>query len=182
MPNAIASQSAKTRLKKIQGKLMKFSKNQRTIIQFVLVAFLVIGTIGTLIQPAQGQRDLQGFVDSIRSVEQVKQQIRQTLETADSCSVGSCANSTATLICETVAALDVQVNGKIVGGMTSVGSDGNIPISNADLELMKLIFSQCKPTNYQYWNWPMVLHVWYVPSDEVDQQVRQILGVQPRRR
>ena len=162
---------------------MRFSKNLRTIIQLVLVTLLVaIGTIGTLIQPAQGQRDLIEFVDSIKSVEQVKQQLRETFKFSDGCGVGSCINGANTSICETVAALDVQVNGKIIGEMSSFGSDGKIPISNSDLELMKLIFSQCKPTNYQYWNWPMMLHVWYSASNEVDQQVRQGLGVQPRRR
>ncbi len=161
---------------------MKFSKKRRTtIIQLVLIILLVGLGIGILIEPAPGQSDLQGFVDSIESVEQVKEDLRQTLEFREECAVGSCVNMAGTSICESVAALDVQVNGQIVGGMTSVGSEGNIPISVSDLELMKLIFSQCKPTNYQYWNYPMILHVWYVPSDEVDQQVRQGLGLSPGR-
>ncbi|HIK13005.1 MAG TPA: hypothetical protein IGS52_22565 [Oscillatoriaceae cyanobacterium M33_DOE_052] len=139
---------------------MRFSKNWRVILQLVLVALLVVvGTIGTLIKTAQGKRDLIEFIDSIKSVEQVKQQLRETFKFSDGCGVGSCINGTNTRICETVAALDVQVNGKIIGGMSSLGSDVKIPISNSDLELMKLIFSQCKPTNYQYWNWPMMLHV-----------------------
>ncbi|EAW35219.1 hypothetical protein [Lyngbya sp. PCC 8106] len=161
---------------------MRFSKNRRTtIIQLVLITLLVAIGIGILIKPAQGQSDLQEFVDSIESVEQVKEDLRQTLKFRDECGVGSCWNTTSTGICETVAALDVQINGQIIGGMSSAGSDGNIPISSSDLELMKLIFSQCKPTNYQYWNWPMMLHVLYVPSDEVDQQVRQGLGLSPRK-
>ncbi|MCT7963541.1 hypothetical protein NG791_22975 [Laspinema sp. D1] len=161
---------------------MRLSKKQRTaIIQLLLITLLVAIGIGILIEPAQGQSDLQGLVDSIESVDQVKEDLRQTLEFRDECAVGSCANMAGTSICETVAALDVQVNGQIVGGMTSVGSEGNIPISSSDLALMKLIFSQCEPTNYQYWNYPMMLHVWYVPSDEVDQQVRQGLGLLPRR-
>lgn len=160
---------------------MKVHKKRRTtFVRFVLVALLVaIGIIGILIQPAQGQRDLREVVDSIESVEQVKQQLRRTLQSRDECNVGSCWNMRSTAICETVAALDVQVNGQIVGGMTSIGV--NIPISNSDLALMELIFSQCKPTNYQYWNWPLMLHVWYSPSDEVDQQVRRGLGLPPRR-
>ena len=133
--------------------------------------------VGTWIQPALADSFLNDFVDSIQSVEQVKEILRNLLQERDRCQVGSCWNNISTSICETVAALDVQVNGQIVGGMTSVGSAGNIPISEADLELMKLIFSQCKPTNYQYWNWEMMLHVVYAPADEIGQEIRQRLGV-----
>jgi hypothetical protein len=52
-----------------------------------------------------------------------------------------------------------------------------LTISEADLDLMKLIFSQCEPTNYQYWNFGSILHVWYNPTPEVDRQVRQALEI-----
>ncbi len=135
--------------------------------------------MGVLTSSVFAETEHNEFIDSIRSVEQVKEQLRQMFQQRDECKVGSCWNNSSTIICETVAALDVQVNGQIVGGMTSVGSAGNIPISATDLELMKLIFSQCKPTNYQYWNWPMLLHVVYAPTQEVDQKIRQGLGITP---
>jgi hypothetical protein len=39
------------------------------------------------------------------------------------------------------------------------------------------IWGQCKPTNYQYWNFDRMLHVYYVPSPAIDRRVRKALGV-----
>jgi hypothetical protein len=128
------------------------------------------------------EQDLQKFVDSIESVNQVKEDLKTLLIQSDQCKVGSCFNATRTTICSTVAALDVQVNGQIIGDWKSVGSEGKIPITKPDLSLMKTIFSQCKPTNYQYWNWGTMLHVYYVPSPAIDRQVRQALGVPEKAR
>lgn len=131
--------------------------------------------------PTLAQTDLQEYVDSFRSVNQVKEEIRQLMEVREQCAVGSCWNSTSTSICEVVAALDVKVNGQIVGQMFSgeEGSPGEIPISQDDLQLMKLIFSQCQPSNYQYWNWDRMLHVLYSPSPEAEQKIRSILKLPP---
>ncbi|AFY75170.1 hypothetical protein Syn7502_03304 [Synechococcus sp. PCC 7502] len=120
-------------------------------IKFISIIALVCLGIRYYPDNANAQtRDLQKFVDSIRSVEQVKKNIGKLIVAIDNCAVGSCFNFNSTAICELVATLDVQVNGQIVGGMTSVGSAGKIPISKSDLSLMQDIFSQCKPTNYQY--------------------------------
>ncbi len=68
---------------------MRFSKKQRTtIIQLLLITLLVAVGIGMVIEPVQGQSDLQGLVDSIESVEQVKEDLRQTLKFRDECAVG----------------------------------------------------------------------------------------------
>ncbi len=128
------------------------------------------------------QRDLKQFVDSVKSVKQVKKEIALLIQAVDNCAVGSCFNFNSTAICEWVGALDTQVNGQIVGGITSVGSLGKISISPSDLDLMRDIFSQCKPTNYQYWNFESILHVYYVPKPEIDQKVRQALGLPPSKR
>jgi len=110
---------------------------------------LIIMAIAFHVAPAIAQpRDLGKFVDSIRSVDQVKKDIRELIITVDGCAVGSCYNFNSTAICELVGALDVQVNGQIIGGV--LGGSAKIPISRSDLTLMKDIFSQCKPTNYQY--------------------------------
>jgi hypothetical protein len=73
--------------------------------------------------------------------------------------------------------LESQVNGQIIGDFTSVGSQGNVAISTSDLSLMRDIFSQCKPTNYQYWNYSSMLDVYYVPKPEIDKKVRKALGI-----
>jgi hypothetical protein len=59
-----------------------------------------------------------------------------------------------------VAALDVKMNGLIIKEMKKLGKSG-LPISENDLALMKQIFQQCNPTNYQYWQSPYLLHVIY---------------------
>ncbi|MEB3295514.1 MAG: hypothetical protein VKJ24_20360 [Synechococcales bacterium] len=120
---------------------------------------------------------LEQEIKTIKSVAQVKGRLKDLIESRDTCAVGSCFNFTSTAICDQIGMLDVQVNGQIVQSMTSVGSPGAIPISKPDLDLMRQMFSQCKPTNYQYWNWDQILHVYYVPNCTVDQQVRKALGV-----
>jgi hypothetical protein len=149
-------------------------KSSRTFLLFAACGILA-STLAAWGLPALAQQDLQERVNSIESVEQVKQELRQLFEWRDQCGTGSCFNSSSTGICETVAALDARVNGQIVGGMIS--DDSGLPISEEDLDLMRLIFEQCKPTNYQYWNWPMMLHVWYVPSEEVDNEIKNRLGL-----
>jgi hypothetical protein len=133
--------------------------------------------------PTEAQSgDLQKFVDSIKSTEQVKSAIKGFISNIDQCAVGSCFNFNSTAICEWVAALDVQVNGQIIGDFTSVGSQGKVAISSSDLSLMRDVFSQCKPTNYQYWNYPSMLHVYYVPKPDIDKKVRKALGIPSKKR
>ena len=147
--------------------------------KIILFTVITIAPITNELPAIAQQRNLQKFVDSVQSVEQVKKEIGRLITTVENCGVGSCFNFNSTAICELVAALDVQVNGQIVGGMTSVGSQGKIPISQSDLALMRDIFSQCKPTNYQYWNFEFMLHVYYVPKQAIDEKVRQSLGLPP---
>ncbi|MBD2255840.1 hypothetical protein [Nostoc parmelioides] len=142
---------------------------------------LLIGIVVALSLPKNAiAQDPSKLVDSIKSVAQVKKDLKQTLEALDRCGVGSCFNSTSTYICELVGALDVKVNGRIIGEMS--GGNSSLPITASDLKLMKKIFSQCKPTNYQFWNWGNVLHVSYLPNTQVDRQIRAALGVKTTRR
>jgi hypothetical protein len=153
---------------------MEVMMRMRSVLGLAMVGVVVSG----LMVPVRAEREaLQQFVNSIESVDQVKGDLKGLLEQSDQCAVGSCFNFTRTAICERVAALDVQVNGQIIGDWTSVGSEGKLPISRSDLGLMKDIFSQCKPTNYQYWNFERMLHVYYVPTPVIDRRVRKALGV-----
>lgn len=119
---------------------------------------------------------LEDYVNSIQSVEQIKQEIRETLQQRDQCGVGSCYNFTSTSICAAVGALDIRVDGKILEE-GSGWSDQILPISDSDLALMRQIFAQCKPSNYQYWNFGTMLHVLYSPTPEADAAIRQQLGL-----
>ncbi len=130
---------------------------------------------------AQDSSTLRQQVESIQSVAQVKTAIASALTQLDQCAVGSCVNAATTAICEQIGMLDIRVDGKIFSGGTG-WTDVILPISPADLNLMKQIFSQCQPTNYQYWNWGMVLHVAYQPTCAIDQSIRKALGVAPAKR
>ncbi len=113
------------------------------------------------------------FINSIQSVEQVKQDIRNSI--IEECGAGHCWNTNATHVCDLVAGLDVKVGYAITG--TIENEKPSISISKVDLKLMKLIFSQCKPTNYQYWSFGRILHVVYDPSPKIAAEVNKRLGI-----
>ena len=131
-----------------------------------------------------GEAETRAYVESIKSVAQVKKEIRAAL--TENCGTGHCWNSQATQICNAVAALDVKLDYAITGttftgpqpeAVPSESSGSPMKASKADLGLMKLIFSQCKPTNYQYWSFGSILHVIYAPTPKVDAEVRKRLGI-----
>lgn len=130
---------------------------------------------------AQERPGLRTEIEGIQSVEQVKTEIRGLLVARDQCRVGSCHNNTSTSICEQIGMLDIRVDGKIFSGNTG-WTDTVLPIAAADLALMKRIFSQCKPTNYQYWNWGAMLHVAYIPDCAIDQLIRKSFGLSTTKR
>jgi len=146
---------------------------------------LICVLVGTLAVAGRGNalaqrpyQDLQKQVEAIQSVAQVKTQVREILESRDTCRVGSCWELASGAICEQIAMLDVRVNGKIVGSLTGY-SQNLLPISPADLQLMRLMFSHCKPSNYQFWNRDRMLNVVYQPSCKAEITVRQQLGITP---
>ncbi len=123
---------------------------------------------------AAGVTEAEMYIQNAKSVKAVKTSIRQALVEMEECGSGGCINNYSTEICNLVAALDTQVGGQIIGDNPS---DPTIKIIPEDLKLMKLIFSQCKPTNYYYWNLESILHVWYRPTAEVNSTVRKALGL-----
>lgn len=124
--------------------------------------------------------NLEEFVVSIKTVKVAKSELKSAFSTLDNCQVGSCANETSTLICDIVGALDVNFDGKIIGEMSG-GETSKNSISANDLHYMKEIFSQCKPTNYQYWNYEKILHVGYRPTNKSDVKIRKYLGIKPNK-
>lgn len=117
------------------------------------------------------------FVDAIKSVATVKEYLRDLVAESRQCLSGSCWNMTGGAICSYVGALDLKVDDLITGTFKPEERKPEIPISEADILLMRLIFSQCKPTNYQYQNYPTVLHVIYEPSKKMGAQIAKALGV-----
>jgi hypothetical protein len=120
------------------------------------------------------------LIEAIYSVQQVKDELRRVMDGLAKCGTGSCVNYHSERICELVGALDVKVNGKIVGKMSG-WAEAKIAISDTDIELMKLILGQCKPTNYQFWNFESILHLGYSPSTEVGHFIQKTLGASPKK-
>jgi hypothetical protein len=125
------------------------------------------------------QNQSERFVDSVRSVAQAKEYIRDSIRAQDLCASGSCVNTNATEVCAYVAAIDVQAGGVITDSRGTAGSS-KLRLVGGDLRLFRLLWAQCKPTTYQYWNFPSVLHVWYEPTAAADKQIRGELGIPPR--
>jgi len=129
-----------------------------------------------------GTSKVEQYIASIKSVDDVKRRIRDALD--EDCGTGACVDVNASEICDLVAALDVRVDYQITGSFTSVDPktgiakpQPTIPVSQSDIKLMKLIFSQCKPTNYQYWKFDRLLHVVYTPSTkEIAATIRKAVG------
>jgi hypothetical protein len=80
---------------------------------------------------ATADSPVEKFVASIKSVKQAKSELKSNFEYLDQCQVGSCMNEISIAICEVVGALDVKVNGQIIGAMSS--DKAEIAISPDDL-------------------------------------------------
>jgi hypothetical protein len=113
------------------------------------------------------------FVATINSVEKAKAELRTAFLGLDSCQDGSCFSEVSMYICDIVAALDVNANGQIFSGWRTGYYTIAIPAN--DLVFMRNVFAQCKPTNYQYWIYPLVLHVVYNPDGEQNAAIREYL-------
>lgn len=123
--------------------------------------------------------DSEKLVDSIRSASQVKSKIRDSLSQIDNCGSGSCVNNNSTEICAYTGALDVSVGSAISIPSAQGRNQAKIEISEEDIRLFRLIWAQCKPTTYQFWNYPSMVHVWYEPDAELDKKIRTSLGLRP---
>lgn len=118
--------------------------------------------------------DADALVKSIKSVEAVKKEVKAAI--FSQCGTGGCADSEAEDICDFAAALDVKVGYQISKSQAAHGSPkSELPIKAKDLELFQLIYSQCRPSSYQYWNRDRMLHVVYDPTPEVASRVREAL-------
>jgi hypothetical protein len=117
------------------------------------------------------------LLKSITSVAAAKHAIRESLATAERAASGAGLNFAYTQVCEIVAALDINTGYAITGTMTGGKSADTVAISAADRKAMRLIFDQCRPTNYQYWNFDNLLHVTYSPSRKASDIIYKYLGI-----
>lgn len=135
----------------------------------------VVASFGLPVPASSDESDVEKYVASIQSSQQVKNRIRSAL-TAD-CGTGSCLNNNATEICSLLGALALRSDGLISNTVPGYRGKPEVPITNADLALFKKIWRNCRPTTYQYWNYGTVLHVAYDAPPQEDEEIRRALGI-----
>jgi hypothetical protein len=170
--------------------------------KFLFVFFLLNISLSSIAEPITSEADLvklagtpeaqtesesERFVNSIKSLAEAKTILRDAMKLLETeCSTGGCFDNYQIQICETLAAIDAKIGYRLNIGWESSeklsdddlsGIDKDFPVSKQDISLFKLMFSQCKPSNYQYWKHSNVLHVIYSPSSEIDAQVKKYLNV-----
>lgn len=145
---------------------------------FFLLAFAQIQMVAVPVHAESQAERIDKFIASIDSVEVAKNEIRNAMAESDNCPTGSCIDGWLTSICDIVAALDVNVAGKILDPYTMTGGEGKLAISSNDVLHMKEIFAQCKPSNYQYWNHGQLIHVIYSPDEQSSLEIAKYLGIE----
>lgn len=137
----------------------------------LIAASILAPSIGHL-GAAEPQSEAQGYVASIRSVGDVKSRLYDHLN--PECGSGVCVENNAGEVCNLVGALDVRVGGAIA----SPGQPAQQPefsISGSDLQLMRRIWRQCKPTSWGYWNRSFLLRVTYSGNQKEVKEVSAAL-------
>lgn len=125
------------------------------------VAVLVTAT--TSLWATETQSEVERYVASIRSVGDAKSRLLAHLN--PECGTGSCADNNAGEVCNLVAALDIRAGGVITAPGQPV-QPSNIAITGTDLQLMRRIWRQCRPTSHGYWNRAELLRVTYQGDDK----------------
>lgn len=102
--------------------------------------------------------EVERYVAAVQSVPGVKQLLGAHLNAE--CGTGSCVDNNAAEVCNLVGALDVRVGGAIINP-SQPAQPSTISIEANDLQLMRRIWKQCKPTNDGYWRHGVMLRVTY---------------------
>lgn len=120
---------------------------------------------------------------NIRSVKQVKDNIRELLDTVGQqwCDNLSCSGFARVQICEVVSMLDARVSGKIAG-KTIKTKYSPLSISQSDLRLMKIIYSGCEPLSKPIP--PALCEPKYgrIFNNYCDKQIRKAFNLKPSQR
>ena len=144
---------------------------------FLLLGFALIQIAALPAHAESRAESIEKLIASINSVEVAKTEIRNAMAESDNCDSGSCIDLYFAKVCNIVAALDVNVAGKILDEMTMTDGESKLAISSIDARNMRQIFEQCKPTNYQYWNYDELIHVIYSPDEKSSTDIDKYLGI-----
>lgn len=125
------------------------------------VALLVscMGSLGA----AEPQGEIEGYIASIRSVGDVKKRLYGHLN--PECGTGVCMENNAAEVCNLVGALDVRVGG-VIASPGQPAQSPELPINGSDLQLMRRVWKQCKPSSWGYWDRTFLLRAIYQGSEK----------------
>lgn len=126
-----------------------------------LLAATVLCVIPPAATAAPGKQEL--FVESIKSVAQVKEKLHALAKENRDCVSGSCWIETGYEICYYIGGLDAKLDYKISAASKDRKPKPQLEISDADLRQFQLMFGQCKLRNF-----PTLLQVVYSPSKRTE--------------
>ncbi len=112
------------------------------------------------------------FLDSIKSVEQVKGKLRKLVVENRDCPSGSCWIATGYEICYYIAGLDKKLDYSISGTFKSAKPAPQLEVTQPDLRQLQLMFSQCRLHNF-----PRLLNTVYAPKKPVEKRINAWLEV-----
>lgn len=115
----------------------------------------------------------QQFIDSLKSIEQVKSKLKKLVIENRDCPSGSCWTATGHEICYTIAALDKKLD-YVISNFPS-GSAPKWELKKSDVDHLRLMFSQCKIYNFQ-----ILLNTVYRPQKAAERRINAWLGVGKR--
>lgn len=114
-------------------------------------------------------------VQKLSSSYSYKQYFSNFLRLRDGATSGGGHRMASMIICESLGALDSQLNGLIIGDFYSDGGKEQIKaIDKHTLSTLQLMYQQCKPTNYQHWNSDSsFFYVIYSPDEEDEKIIKK---------
>ncbi len=141
----------------------------KSIILFSTICSIFASSQLALANPPEIQR----VAENIKSVGQVKKEIREVILV---CQESGCSgygmHSVNMRICKLVQALNIKVNGKISGKRLSTRRA--IPISKSDINLMRMILSQCRWESHLQSDPPDFI---YAPTPKIRQRINRQLRI-----
>lgn len=137
-----------------------------------LLAALALQAFISPLGATEAKSEVEAYVALIRSVGDVKSRLYGHLN--PECGSGVCVENNAAEVCNLVGALDVRVGG-VIGSPGQPARAPELSIAGGDLQLMRRIWKQCKPTSWGYWNRAELLRVTFQGDEKEVAQLSSLL-------
>jgi hypothetical protein len=146
---------------------------KKTLLSFLLISSIILGYSNLAFSKSEAD-EIQDIARDIDSIETAKSFLRSNIRCPDptGCS-GYGMWIRAVQVCKIVKAVNLKVGGKVIPG-SSGSKKRAIPISKLDLNLMKMVHSQCKQQRYIDSASNPVETV-FRPSRQINKKVDQVL-------